>query len=313
MARRLGRSFFDRPALAVAEELLGKVLVRTTSEGVVAGRIVETEAYVGLEDRASHASRGRTERNAVMFGPPGHAYVYLVYGMHWCLNLVTEREGIPAAVLIRAVEPLEGVELMWRRRTKARRERDLTSGPARLCQAFAIDGALNGADLCGPGSELFVEGRGLAAGEVEARVTFHMSAEAIAMRLGRAQPGQPDTYLRNLPSLAHLREHLQVVSRPASPDEHGSPSTARPARPPPARGTDGPGGPKPQDARRLAAIRFPRPGPARPKPTPFRPPHRRMQPEGKRLAGRYSRYTMHEITRWSDPQQCAMPRRCTGL
>jgi len=168
MARRLGRSFFDRPALAVAEELLGKVLVRTTSEGVVAGRIVETEAYVGLEDRASHASRGRTERNAVMFGPPGHAYVYLVYGMHWCLNLVTEREGIPAAVLIRAVEPLEGVELMWRRRAKARRERDLTSGPARLCQAFAIDGALNGADLCGPGSELFVEGRGLAAGEVVA-------------------------------------------------------------------------------------------------------------------------------------------------
>ena len=168
MRERLARSFFDRPALAVARELLGKVLVRESADGMVAGRIVETEAYIGLEDRASHASRGRTKRNAVMFGPPGHAYVYLIYGMHWCLNLVTERAGVPAAVLLRAVEPLEGLALIRSRRPKARRQRDLTSGPARLCQAFAVDGSLNGADVCSPEAALFVEDRALAVGTVVA-------------------------------------------------------------------------------------------------------------------------------------------------
>ncbi len=161
----LQRSFYARPALEVARELIGLALVRVLPDGTrLAGRIAETEAYIGPQDRASHASRGRTARNEVMFGPPGHAYIYLIYGMHWCLNLVNEREGLPAAVLLRAIEPLEGSDTIRANRPKARKDTDLTSGPARLCQALGVDGALNGADLCQRNSVLFVEDRGLASG-----------------------------------------------------------------------------------------------------------------------------------------------------
>jgi len=114
----------------------------------VAGRIVETEAYVGPEDLASHASRGRTPRTAVMFGPAGHAYVYQVYGIHFCLNAVTEREGYPAAVLLRAVDPLEGIPFM-RLRRGVERDELLASGPGRLCQAFGLDRRADRTDLCG--------------------------------------------------------------------------------------------------------------------------------------------------------------------
>lgn len=149
-ATRLPREFFARHTLAVARDLLGTRLVRLLDGQRLSGRIVECEAYVGQDDSACHASHGRTRRNAVMFGPPGHAYVYFTYGMHWMLNVVTEPEGFPAAVLVRALEPLEGVETMYNLREargKPRREADLTNGPAKLTQALAINGAFNGADL----------------------------------------------------------------------------------------------------------------------------------------------------------------------
>jgi DNA-3-methyladenine glycosylase len=130
----LPRAFFARPTVAVALGLLGAFLVHDGPAGRQVGRIVETEAYVGPHDRASHASRGRTARTALMFGPPGLAYVYLVYGMHYCLNVVTESEGFPAAVLVRALEPLAGITLA-------------TSGPGRLCRALGVDRRHNGADL----------------------------------------------------------------------------------------------------------------------------------------------------------------------
>lgn len=139
----LRRSFYARPAAEVARALLGKILVH----GPVAGRIVETEAYLGLDDLAAHASRGITPRTRVLFGPPGHAYVYLIYGMYECLNLVAEPDGAPGCVLIRAAEPLAGMALMRRRRPAARRAEDLASGPGKLTRAFAITRRLNGADV----------------------------------------------------------------------------------------------------------------------------------------------------------------------
>jgi DNA-3-methyladenine glycosylase len=154
---KLPRAFYEQTTTDVAKQLLGKYLVRRHSQGDTIGRIVETEAYIGPQDLACHASRGRTARTDVMFGPPGHAYVYFIYGFYNMLNLVTEAKDHPAAVLIRAVEPTRGIELMKTRRQNGAL-RNLASGPGKLCQAFAIDRSLNGADL--RGDVLFVEDRG---------------------------------------------------------------------------------------------------------------------------------------------------------
>jgi DNA-3-methyladenine glycosylase len=147
--RKLPRSFYARPVLLVAPDCIGKVLVHQTPEGVAAGRIVECEAYRGPVDLAAHSSRGRTKRTEAMFGPPGHAYVYLLYGVSWAFNIVVAREGEPHAVLIRALEPTLGLELMAQRRGMPTTSRMLTNGPGKLCQALGITGADYGADLRG--------------------------------------------------------------------------------------------------------------------------------------------------------------------
>jgi DNA-3-methyladenine glycosylase len=184
------RRFFARPALEVAPRLLGCVLEHETPDGLVAVVLTEVEAYEGATDPASHAYRGRTARNAVMFGPPGHAYVYFTYGMHFCVNLVCLRQGTASAVLLRAGRVVAGLPLAAHRRSAAARrptpgggtpgggaagapsrglrERDLASGPARLCQALGIDRALDGADVCDPGSPLRIR---LAAASGDSRIS----------------------------------------------------------------------------------------------------------------------------------------------
>lgn len=139
--RKLPRTFYDRDPVEVAHELLGKHLVHVVRGRERVGRIVEVEAYLGPHDLAAHSARGLTPRTRVMFGPPGYAYVYLVYGMHWCLNVVTQAEGQASAVLLRALEPVANLD-------------GRTQGPALLCKAMGIDGRVNGLDLLG--SEIFI-------------------------------------------------------------------------------------------------------------------------------------------------------------
>jgi DNA-3-methyladenine glycosylase len=162
----LDRSFYNRPTLTVAEELLGKILVHTTAAGVTAGMIVEVEAYIGEDDPACHAAPGPTRRNAPLYGPPGVAYVYLNYGIHYLVNAVTEAEGHPAAVLIRALQPVEGLALMTKRRATGQQiaDADLCRGPGNLTRALGITLAGNQLDLTS--SNLQIEDRGLARGTV---------------------------------------------------------------------------------------------------------------------------------------------------
>ena len=139
--RKLARAFYDRDTVAVARELLGKHLVHVVAGVERVGRIVEVEAYLGPHDLAAHSARGLTPRTRVMFGPPGHAYVYMIYGMHWCMNVVTQAEGLASAVLLRALEPVKNLE-------------GRTQGPALLCKAMAIDGRCHGHDMLS--DDLFV-------------------------------------------------------------------------------------------------------------------------------------------------------------
>ncbi len=152
----LPRAFFDRPVLEVAPDLLGALVEHRSADGVVTVRLTEVEAYDGERDPGSHAFRGRTPRNAVMFGPPGHVYVYFTYGMHWCMNLVCGPPDVASAVLLRAGEVVVGEPLAFARRTSATTPRDLARGPARLTVALGIDGAYDGADAVDPGSPLRV-------------------------------------------------------------------------------------------------------------------------------------------------------------
>ncbi len=163
----LPAKFYERNTEQVARDLLGAVLRCTTAGGVASGRIVETEAYLGEHDLACHAAAGRTARTTWLYGAPGTAYVYFVYGVHWCVNAVTRAVGSPSAVLIRAIEPLDGVELMRERRGKVR-DRDLTNGPGKLCAALGITGALNGLPLRKSAIEIL---RGEEIAESRVRVT----------------------------------------------------------------------------------------------------------------------------------------------
>ncbi|MGA2284926.1 MAG: DNA-3-methyladenine glycosylase [Dehalococcoidia bacterium] len=154
---KLERSFYERDARTVAKQLLGKYLVYERAGKRLGGKIVETEAYLGVRDMASHAFRGRTRRTEVMFGAGGHLYMYFIYGLFWMMNVVTETEGSAGAVLLRALEPVEGVDEM-RANRGGKAGRLLASGPARLTRALGADGSLNGIDLCG--DLIWIEDRG---------------------------------------------------------------------------------------------------------------------------------------------------------
>ena len=145
--RVLPRSFYARPTVEVARDLLGKVVAHRVGDSLLAGRIVETEAYLGGDDEAAHSHAGLTARTRVIFGPAGHAYVYLIYGMHHCLNFVAERDGVAGCVLIRAVEPLWGIEAMLAARPNVRHAHELANGPGKLTRALAVDRRHYGADL----------------------------------------------------------------------------------------------------------------------------------------------------------------------
>lgn len=200
--RPVARAFFARPVLDVARDMIGCLLVHDDAVALVAGRIVETEAY-GADDPASHAAAGPTPRNAPMFEAPGRAYVYFTYGMHWCLNAVTDRLGVPGAVLIRAVEPIEGIDVMIARRAAAPKSplkgigaRDLARGPARLTQAFGVGPQHNRADLTRP--PLYV-----AMGE---RFPDEMIVNSARIGLGGRQDGRRWRYtLKGSPYVSNAR------------------------------------------------------------------------------------------------------------
>lgn len=189
--QKMNRSFFERDTVTIAGELLGKTLVRASADGICSGRIVETEAYLGPLDKAAHTSRGRTARTEVLFQGSGLAYIYLIYGMYCCLNFSTGPRDKPECVLIRALEPLDGLPLMKRRRSTDKM-RNLCSGPGKLCMALGLGREQNGEDLCG--ERLFVlDGGPIAPSEIAVshRINVDYAEEAAAFDLRFFVRGNP--------------------------------------------------------------------------------------------------------------------------
>ena len=195
--RILPASFYARETEIVAREMLGTVLECRTDDGIASGIVVETEAYLGEHDLACHAVVGRTARTAHLYGPPGIAYVYFIYGMYWCFNAVTREEGLPSAVLVRALEPLDGIELMYKRRPRTKHTADLTNGPGKLCAALGITGAMNGLSLRRK-PIVIREGEPVAEGDI-----------AVTARIGIAPARSADWPLR------WVVKHNRFVSHPA--------------------------------------------------------------------------------------------------
>jgi len=202
---KLQRAFYDRPTLDVARDLLGKVLVHRRHGTTTSGAIVEVEAYIGESDPACHAAPGPTRRNAPLYGPPGHAYVYLNYGIHYLVNVVTEAEQQPAAVLIRALDPIDGIDVMRRRRRRAMKGRralngrtlsvhDLCRGPGNVTMAMGITLAQNQLDLLG--RELFIEDRGIDPG-------MHAWSERVGIRVGTEHLWR--AYVTECPAVSTLK------------------------------------------------------------------------------------------------------------
>jgi DNA-3-methyladenine glycosylase len=196
----LPRRFFDRPVLDVAPDLLGRIVVSDSPAGLVAVRLTEVEAYDGPNDPGSHAYRGRTARNAVMFGEPGHVYVYFTYGMHFCMNLVCGPAGTASAVLLRAGEVVEGEALARARRPSARASRELARGPARLTQALGVDRLLDGADACDPAGALRV-----VAGQQPVAATKVVTGPRTGVAAGGTRPWR--YWLHGEPSVSPYRAH----------------------------------------------------------------------------------------------------------
>jgi DNA-3-methyladenine glycosylase len=228
----LPREFFARRSLQVAPELLGCVLEHETNAGLVAVRITEVEAYEGAHDPASHSYRGRTARNAVMFGPPGHAYVYFTYGMHWCVNLVCLTPGTASAVLIRAGQVISGVPLATERRSAGRArpssiaERELARGPARLCQALGIDRAQNGLDAVDPSSTLRIRAGAEGAGGSPVQIS---RGPRVGISVATERPWR--FWVTGDPTVSVYRPHVPRVraARPAQPAKPAEPKAVSPS------------------------------------------------------------------------------------
>jgi DNA-3-methyladenine glycosylase len=228
MTRPIPRSFYVRDPLEVAPELLGKLIVH----GERSARIVEVEAYRGALDPASHARRGMTPRNRVMFGPPGHWYVYFTYGMHWCANVVCWPEGEAAAVLIRAALPVAGLEAMYAARPVAKRDIDLCSGPAKLCQALGVDGTLNGSDAVNGTMTIVDDGTTMpTAIDVTGRVGVSDGAELPWRWLVAGDPNVSRGRVIGRSSMTLPPTAPLSTTRPSTT----RPSTTRPSKSPPSK------------------------------------------------------------------------------